>query len=199
MRSKPFLAMVLLGACAGCANSSSSTGYTPFTEIQIPGDTVVAGHGCGPGPNQVYKYAVVVSYAGEAGPVQPPIASGVFECFADGVFSNLVADASLETFYVEVFAYNQQSFPQQALDCSRPNPPTAFPCPGDDAGAILRWESSANWTMTCTAGELQGTPAVAVCGMLEPTDAGTTGAAGGDESDAAPEDAADAADAGSTQ
>jgi len=162
------------GVWAGCATTAPSAGYTPVTGIVIPAATIVAGHGCGTGADQVFKYAAVVSTPSGEAPAF--VTSGVFDCFADGTFSNLPSpDGGSRTFDVQVFAYTEASFPP-ALVCPR----STVPCPGDDAGAVAPWEGSANWTTECTVTQIQGVPSITTCGALEPRDAGS----GGDDSSA---------------
>jgi hypothetical protein len=152
-------------AIAGCTTSGLATAYTPITGIQIPAADVVAGHGCGRGSGQVYKYAAVVAYPVDGGVPGMPLTSGVFDCFADGIFSNLpVIDGGPLVFDVSIYAYDKDSFPR-ALDC----PQSVVPCPGDDASAILPWETAANWTAICTASQFQGITTVAACGPLLPS------------------------------
>jgi hypothetical protein len=152
------------GAAIGCATSAPSTGYTPPTGIFISAQTIVAGHGCGTGTDQVYKYAVIVSTTSDAGPAF--VTSGVFDCFTDGVFSNLPSpDGGSVAFAVSVLAYNRSSFPD-ALFC----PPNTLPCPGDDAGDVFPWKAAANWTATCTVTEIQGVPSITTCSALEPNE-----------------------------
>jgi hypothetical protein len=156
------VATAAAAALMGCATTAPTVGYTPITGIVIPAAEIVAGHGCGTGKDQVFKFAAVV---GTPPGIMPAfVTSGVFDCFADGVFSNLPApDGGSVMFNVSVFAYNQASFPT-ALAC----PPNTVPCPGDDAGAVQPWQSSANWTTTCTVTQIQGVPSVTTCEALEP-------------------------------
>jgi hypothetical protein len=136
----------------------------------------------------VYKYVAVVAYAGaeDGGPPGPVLTSGTFDCFADGLFSNLpILDGSLQAFEISVFAYNRDSFPQ-ALGCG----PNAVPCPGDDAAAVAPYEVQANWTTTCIATEQGGATAPAACGALEPSTAGSS--ADGSAGDGPPADGSNA-------
>jgi hypothetical protein len=167
---------------AGCPTTSTLTAYTPITGIVIRSADLVAGHGCGTGPDQVYKYVAVLAYAA-GGSNKPkssivPFTSTVVSCYTDGIFSNLQGSAGSNPydFTVYVYAYNATSFPP-ALACT---PDTAGGCPGDnpcstatpcDAGVEPRYPP--NWTATCSATELAGVPALATCGALEPV----TGAA----------------------
>lgn len=174
------LAAAAPSAAIGCATTAPTTGYTPITGIEIPADAIVAGHGCGTGVDQVFKYAAVVSTP----TVQTFVTSGVFDCFANGVFSNLPSpDGGSETFDVSIYAYNQTSFPDPLL-CL----PNTAPCPGDDAGAIAPWQSSANWTTTCTVIQVQGVASITKCGPLEPNEPIEAGSSGDSSSDSSAAD-----------
>jgi hypothetical protein len=193
----PVAVGVMTCALAGCPSTASTTTYTPITGILIRSSTLVAGHGCGTRPTQVYKYLAVVSYADDAGaplPGQPPVASHVFDCFADGIFSNLSAnDAGDLSFNVAIYAWNKDTFPAQ-LDCV--NASYAMPCPGEMTATALSLASSAVWTTTCSGMEQSGATQVAACPCpLAP--AGTSGcmdaAAAGGEAGAGMDAAADGA------
>src|ERR1700745_1041166 len=87
----------LLPACgaalplAGCPTTDTTASYTPITGILIRSSSLVAGHGCGTGPGQIYRYAAILYYAPDAGGGPGPVEAGVFDCFTDGIFSNLPA------------------------------------------------------------------------------------------------------------
>jgi hypothetical protein len=156
----------------GCPNGDSGLVYTPITGIKVEASTLVAGYGCGRGAGQVFRYAVVLTYDDEAGPQSVPAYSGVFDCYTDAIFSNLQADDSGSlSFYLNVYAYDQASYPA-ALD------DLAF---ADDAGAVEQVAAAANWTTTCTATQQSGISAVALCQPLEP--AGGVLDAGGPDAD----------------
>ena len=165
------------GALEGCASNAPTTSYTPITGIEIPSADIVAGHGCGAGsPNQVYKYAAVVGAVGDADGAADGgagvttaqlVTSGVFDCFADGVFSNLPQDdAGNSNFAVTIYAYNQCSFPQ-ALACSS-NAGTA--CPAEDPNFVTQSVAAqpSNWTTTCTATQTPSVTVIAYCPPLQP-------------------------------
>jgi hypothetical protein len=180
--ASPFV--IAAGALA-CTSATATTVYTPVTGIQIPSATVVAGYGCGTGMDQVYRYAAVISAAaGDA--ASAVLASSVFPCFADGLFSNLPIGTNDPSFSVAIYAFNQTSFPQ-ALDC------TSSPCPGDDAGAVAASIGSANWTTTCTGTEIAGITTLATCAPLQAT-AGTSSASGADSGDEGGSDAGSGGD-----
>ncbi len=190
----------------GCPSSSSSSlTFTPITGVAIDSAQLVAGIGCGTAPGQVFKYAALLSFsplapdgnvdtAPDAGPLEI-LTSGVFECFANGIFSNLPpSEAGTSAYTIQVFAFDQASFPPE-LECVPSPTGTGSLCPGDDAGAVIRFEGLASWTATCTATQVPGATQVAACTPLVPVaapqDGGATDAA--DASDAT--QAADATDA----
>ena len=164
------------GALEGCETTAPSTSYTPITGIELPSADIVAGHGCGTGsPDQVYKYAAIVGYAGDAGDggteldlTAGIVTSGVFDCFADGIFSNLpLSDAGNSTYIIGIYAYNQCSFPPE-LACVQ-NASAA--CPTGDASVAQSVASQpANWTATCNATQIAGVTATAYCPRLEAQD-----------------------------
>jgi hypothetical protein len=209
-------------ALLGCPSNSSTSVFTPVTGIGIDSTSLVAGLGCGIGTGQVFQYAVVLSYqsqadggvdagasgaASDAGTVPPGI-SGVFDCFADGLFSNLPpSDAGATSFVLSVFAFNEATFPA-SLSCSTTEDgstakgsSTGVSCPGNNPANVNAVASRANWTTTCTAPQVDGVTVFAVCNPLVPT--GVSGDAGADASGnpgdagATPSDA-NTADTGST-
>jgi hypothetical protein len=175
------LVVVASSAVASCTTSAPATLYTPITGIQISAADIVTGRGCGTGSGQVYKYVAVLSYPMDA----CAFASGSFDCFADGIFSNLAFDSGSQSFDVSIYAYNEASFPQ-ALEC------LAHSVPRDQKGqcvstaeeTVQACETSANWTSTCTATQVQGVTTIAACGPLEPTGAGSTDAGSNESGDA---------------
>jgi hypothetical protein len=143
----------------GCPNGDSGLVYTPITGIEVEASTLVAGYGCGTGPGQVYKYAVLVTYENEAGPETYAAYSGVFDCYTNAIFSNLQPDdAGSLSFVLQVYAFNQASYPTVLENL-------AF---ADDAGAVEQVAPAANWTTTCTATQQTGISTVALCQPLEP-------------------------------
>jgi hypothetical protein len=178
---------IALGAAA-CTTSTTTTVYTPITGIQIPSATIVSGYGCGAGADQVYRYAAVISAPVGDAATSSVLASSVFPCFSDGVFSNLPVSTT-SAFSVAIYAFNQASFPT-ALDC------TSSPCPGDDAGAVAAAIAAANWTTTCTGTEIAGVTAIATCPPLQPTAAAPGGSAGDSGAEGAADDGPTGDDAG---
>jgi hypothetical protein len=188
-------AMAALLPCAfgGCTNNVTALVYTPITGIVIRSADLVAGHGCGTAPGQVYAYVAVLAQQNAKG---VPIASTVVRCYSDGVLSNLVwdagpnpaPDAATYDYYLYIYAYDYASFPQ-SLACSAPVTPS-LGCPGDfpdatTAGAATAAEGgippryAPTWKTTCTASEIAGEPMLAQCDPLEPTPAVTSDAGTG--------------------
>ncbi len=205
-------------AFGGCVATTTASVYTPITGVIIRSSQLVAGHGCGTGPDQVYAYVAVladifplpqggVDAASANGIVTPdgivsnvPFQSTVVPCYADGILSNLQPpDGGTFDFQVYIYAYNYSSFPP-SLACTPPR--TNGNCPGDfttattaglgtrDSGIPPRYPP--NWTTTCTATEQQGIPVLAACGPLEPGGAGT----GSDDGGGAGGQVGDGGDAG---
>jgi len=165
----------LLAALAGitsvvgvaCTTDTDSGAITPITGIAIRADSLVQGFGCGTAPTQIYKYAAVVTYAVDAGPVctEAGAAStftGLFDCFADGVFPNLPACATgSQSFQLDVYAYNQADY--AAADA---NGQLESEVTGDPATFAQLVASTATWTTTCEATQQANVEVLAVCAPL---------------------------------
>jgi len=175
------LAFLLLSAATGwatlegCATNAPTVSYTPITGIEIPSADIVAGHGCGGASGQVFKYAAVVAYqtTADAGPADEAgttgsalVTSGVFDCFADGIFSNLPADdAGNAKFVISIYAYNACAFP---MDLACP-PNAASACNAETPSFVAPFVASqpSSWTTTCTATQIPGVTVIAYCPPLE--------------------------------
>ena len=149
---------------AACPTTVTNTAYTPITGILIRSSSLVAGLGCGTAPGQVYRYAAVVKQG------DTPVISGVFDCFTDGLFENLLTDGG-GAFTVDIYAWDQGGFPP-ALNCGY----TDGGCPGDTPGTVLNLVGGdpgsglppAQWVTkpACTATPQQGITVLAVCPPL---------------------------------
>src|SRR5258708_36955025 len=97
----------------------------------MPASDIAAGHGCGTGPDQVYKYGAIVDHAADGGRSDDSFsASNVFDCYADGIFSNLPpADDGGQSFIVAVYAFSRRSF-SEFMDGGLSCPPRVASCPG---------------------------------------------------------------------
>jgi hypothetical protein len=204
-------------AFGGCTNNVTALAYTPITGIVIHSADLVAGHGCGTGPGQVYAYVAVLA---QQNAPDTPVTSTVVSCYTDGVLSNLAydagsnppPDAAAYVYYLYIYAYDYASFPP-SLSCAPATPEgiSNSGCPGDspdattaaatdggdagDAGIPPRYPPT--WTTTCTAGEVAGEPMLADCKPLEPTAAAEASDAGADAASDAGADAASDAGADS--
>jgi hypothetical protein len=212
------VSFVSLSTCAalaclgnpGCNSTPATPTYTPYQGVNIDTSSLVAPYGCGMGPGQVYRYVATIALVPsgpdasdaarddggsgvDAGPAKA-LATGVFDCFADGVFEGLSAGSFVLT--IDAFTFAESEAVGIACDAE------ASPCapPALDAGAAIAGYS---WTTTCTATVETGASVVAQCGPLEaPTaairEAGLAAADGpfGDTSVVAAGDASDATVAG---
>jgi hypothetical protein len=181
----------LAAACAfgGCTNNVTVLAYTPITGVQIRSQDLVAGHGCGTGPGQVYAYVVVLTQDESR---NVPEYSTVVNCYSDGVLSNLASEAGTYAYFLYIYAYDYASFPK-SLACTPPL--TNSSCPGDNVDAAILAVKAAGdagiapptWTTTCTAHEYGGEPMLAHCGPLQPTAPAEASDAGAEASDAGAE------------
>jgi hypothetical protein len=176
---------------AGCNSTPATATYTPYQGVNIDTSSLVAPYGCGMGPGQVYRYVATIALAPgvpdasdaarsdggsgiDAGPAKA-LATGVFDCFADGVFEGLSPGSFVLT--IDAFTFAESEAVGLACDAE------ASPCapPELDAGAPI---SGYSWTTTCTATVEAGASVVAQCGPLEaPTAAISDGSATDSSSD----------------
>ncbi|HEY5243975.1 MAG TPA: hypothetical protein VIJ22_20980 [Polyangiaceae bacterium] len=181
------LAVAATGLLAGCPAAATTTAYTPITGILIRSSSLVAGYGCGTGDDQVFQYGAFLSYVDDvdAGTHGPAVYSGVFDCYSDGIFSNLPTDdAGSLNFSLTIVAWNQTSFPVTTLSCDPSSVGEAgfTTCPGDSPDTLVNNEGTPNWLTTCTATQESGVSVLAVCAPLTPTKAGASDAGSGEAS-----------------
>jgi len=175
------VAAVAVPACS----SDDAGGITPITGIVVRADTLVAGHGCGTGPDQIYKYSVVVTAFDEAGATQVFIAGGTYDCFSDATFVNLCSSSSGNyVFNVNVYAFTEAQWNdadggsdtelQSLLEthpsyCTHDAGTTDARAgdqpvrPDTDGGLESQLLSRASFTTTCTATQESSAEVVAVC------------------------------------
>jgi hypothetical protein len=150
-----------------CTTDTDAGAITPITGIAIRADSLEAGFGCGTAPSQIYKYAAVVTYAVDAGPVcseagTADVFTGLFDCFADGVFPNLPAcSTGSQSFQLSVYAYNQATY--AAVDT---NGQLESEVTGNPGAFAQRVASTATWTTTCEATQQANVEVLAVCAPL---------------------------------
>jgi hypothetical protein len=152
------LCLWLVGLVVGCGSTSASDTLTPITGITVRAETLTAGRGCGKGPTQVFKYAVVVfgRNPGDTAKLDTLVAGGVYDCFTDAQFVNVPASAGSFDYSLQVFAYNAAAYQAAgdgpiraaALD------PTKLP------------QTNPTLATTCTAQELDQVQSLAVCQAL---------------------------------
>lgn len=194
-------------ACASltaCPGTATPTVYAPPPGVTLHLGDVLGSLRCGTGPDEVYKYTVVVSHSVDGGPSGAPLYSNVWDCFSDAVFDNLppAPEGGSTTFFLRIYAFSyagalaaQASFlgagdagadgsVDGAFWCQGGLGPGGTTCPFQDAGTASTLGVSAQWRASCTATEPSGAPISAFCGPLE-----TVGAS---SDDAAAEAAADA-------
>lgn len=170
----PFLigvGLAFASAVAGivACSTSSSTAVPPTTGILIRAETLYGERGCGTGPTQLYKYAVVVygvdpqvigdDAGSEAKPASynTPFANNgnVFDCYADGTFVALPVTERgglfNSTFRLEVFAYTEAAYRAASGSIDRL--------------AELR-NTSPSWTTQCMATQLTDVESLANCNPL---------------------------------
>jgi hypothetical protein len=180
------VAAVALPACA----SDDAGGITPITGIVVRASSLIPGHGCGTGPDQIYKYSVVVSAFDEAGATQVFIAGGTYDCFADATFVNLCSSSSGNyVFNVNVYAFTAAQWngtdaggPDTALQvllqdhlsyCTFPDAGTndaraadQSVRPDNPGGLDDQLASRASFVTTCTATQESSAEVVAVCAPI---------------------------------
>jgi hypothetical protein len=182
-----FTSVVAVVLCAYACGSGNTTGITPLTGIVVRADDLVAGHGCGTGPDQIYGYAVIVSTFTEGGAGAVFIAGGASPCYADATFINLCASTSGSlAFNVQVYAFTEAQWnlqsqllnppvnsPVQALSalesyCQFDGGQTAFNGAVNLDNYASLYQAAASFTASCVATQQENIEVVAVCSTLAP-------------------------------
>jgi hypothetical protein len=158
-RARP-LSFVALCLLIGCGSTSGTDTLTPITGITVRAETLTAGRGCGTGPTQVFKYAVVVfgRNPGNLASFDQLVTGGIYDCFTDAQFVNVPASGGSFDFNLQVFAYNAAAY-QAAGDAkirAAALNPTTLP------------QTNPTLATTCTAQELDQVQSLAAC--QPPTD-----------------------------
>jgi hypothetical protein len=175
-------------AVPACSNSDAG-GITPITGIVVLADTLTAGHGCGTGPGEIFKYVVVVQIPGDAGGQNLNndfIAAGAYDCFTNGTFDNLCTygSSASTSFSVSVFAFTAEQWTGALEDGEVTEAGAASgvvasaiataPTSECSGGFLAPLEllstlrATANWSTTCTATQQSNVPVIASCGPLQP-------------------------------
>ena len=200
MRRFVSLAAISTAVCAAAAGIAGcpevvTPFLTPITGIDVPISSVLqeSGLSCGKQENEVYEYAVVVSYENSGGGVRdfancPMLQKAelgtpaVSPCYAQAVFGNLpLQDASAEiltdagyalpdgasvVFWAYVAFYNYRTYLAHQSEIEKIK-----------TGGKAICEVAATWTTTCIATEREDIVANAACdplvlGSSPPSDAG---------------------------
>ncbi len=186
----PFALAVLFAAllCASCGSTSTADIVPPTTGVVIRAESLSAGLGCGTGPAQVFKYAVVV-FGLDAADVNKPVAaqrhdeyvaSNVYDCFTDGTFVELPAISGSSIYAMEVYAYNRAAYGAvgnggvDAITARLQNSRVALFADGGGAREVtdilaqltLIRASNPTYSTTCSAEQLGLVQSVAACQPL---------------------------------
>jgi hypothetical protein len=165
-----FAAVVPALSSLSCATSSSST-FITTTGVIIDAQALAAGHGCGTGPANLFKYAVVL-FAYSSGDLDSgadgsiiyatPLVSNVFDCFTDGAFVDLPpGDAGQSVYRLEIYAYNQASFVASEAAIL-----------GAQTNTAALKAANPTWTTQCTASQSAEVETQAVCAPIQPGNGG---------------------------
>ena len=194
--------LVLLATFMACTSDTTTLLTQPITGVTVQATSLLAGHGCGTGSSQVFKYAVVVNgvdalTASNNGiPLSQKTynvfqAANLYDCFSDGTFTNLQASNGLFAYHLEVYAFDQAAYvaaggdqlvtlmgdlqqnkARQDLDIANGGTGATFAMTVANDLGILRGKQ-ATYSTTCTAEQLGQVQTLAVCKPLSlGTDAG---------------------------
>jgi hypothetical protein len=197
------------GPVAACTTSNTATTYTPYTGIDVPTDTVIAGIGCAtpdaaPGDG-IDHYVAVLAYAADAGTmdeVQPSsiVAAGIFSCFTPtGTFENVDASASFDVWIFGFPAGVPANLPCDQGTCAVSGA-SAWSALSMDQDAAFLPGQAATVVLRCSAVAESGAhPSAYGCRRVDtgvPADSGTLDDAGdGSTSDGSPPGDASVSDA----
>jgi hypothetical protein len=168
----------LAGAAAvavpACTETDAASTTTLITGITVRSGTLTMGHGCGTAYGEVYKFAAVVTNQGDPSTV---IASGTYDCFADGTFAQLLPEPDGgENYDVYVYAFDATTWNanQEAITCAVSlSKSGAGICLHADGAALLGFQAVlgqlSTWSTTCTASQQSTIEVVAECPALTAT------------------------------
>ncbi len=177
-------AQTFFGAAAVVAVPACSNVDAAFpgeiSGIEVLADTLTAGHGCGTGPAQIYKYIALVSVPTN---VPPPLLPGLFvagatnDCFSNAIFQNLCIyelDGGADNYALTVYAFTQDQWNLTTPDAG-----------ADDAGADDAGDGgAADATSTSDASTQDASAGDASTGDASVSDASTSDAGDAAVSDA---------------
>ena len=185
----------LASAFIACDSTDDSPLVAPITGVTVQAETLIAGHGCGTDPTQVFKYVVVV-YGADALTANDnsiPLsmksytvfqAANIYDCFSDGTFTNLVASNGLFSYRLDVIAFNQTAYVAAGgdaltalmldLQTAKSNEDGDIADGGTGAAGSTQitndlatlYGKAATYSTQCTAEELDQVQTLAVCQPL---------------------------------
>jgi hypothetical protein len=153
----PQLPRCLLAACsmvalAACSGTTATTTTSPVTQVIVRADALLAGHGCGTGDAQAYKYAATIFDADKV-----PRGTGLYDCFADATFTNLSGSSTgAYTFTLRIQVFNANTYETRSADIARAV--TKLDADALDALATLK--------TSCSATQQPNVQVLAVCDSL---------------------------------
>jgi hypothetical protein len=177
VRAKTFLALVsttlvlsgaLILADAACSSDAATPTIEPITGIQIRAESLLAGKGCGKKTTQALKYAAVVKDA-----EQRVRAAGIYDCFADALFQELVAsgpDGGSPNFVIDVYVFNATAY--EAAGNAEKIRDAIGKASGGQAPDPAALPST--WATVCRATEQPNIESIALCDPLASPEATTT-------------------------
>ena len=158
-------------ALAACSGTSSTETITPVTGIVVRAESVTAGKGCGRSATQVFKYAVLVGKLDTTSPEsfkpENRITENVFDCFADGTFVELTADADgYGQYAVLVYAFNEAAWRAAGGDAA------VLSAAGDPNTFVTK--TNRTWSTKCDATQQLLVESVARCNPLSTSKAASS-------------------------
>jgi hypothetical protein len=204
-------ALVTLPACS----SVDAEPFGQITGVEVLGDTLTAGRGCGQKNTEIFKYVTLVSIPQEhltggdwdAGHY---IIGSITDCFANATFQTLCTypdDGGTGANYdLSVYAFNETQWNASGMaatsrvaaqnllesNAEASNKANTSTCQTTPMPAI----TGATWTTTCSAVEQSTVPVLATCGVLEVPEGGVAPSDDAGASDASADDADAATAAG---
>lgn len=195
------LIAALVAGEAACSSASGTVTLTPLTGIMVPASELTALRGCGPESGKVFKYAAVVSPVSSDPMPSVGFSKGVYDCFADALFTNLpYGNDGTARYTIEIRTFGASEYEAQKATIDELS----------STGAVLdlaKFRALSGARFACTAtlrldvvtratcGTDRGGPAPGVDAGVSPSaDGGDASTDGGDAStaDAAASDASDA-------
>lgn len=158
-------------ALAACSGGTSTETIAPVTGITVRAESVTAGKGCGRSATQVFKYAVLVGKLDATSPEtfkpENRLTENVFDCFTDGTFVDLAADADgYGQYAVLVYAFNEAAWRAAGGDA-------AVLAAAADSNTFVA-KTNPTWSTKCDATQQLLVESVARCNPLSTSKAASS-------------------------